>query len=190
MDAAIQHCGRGTSVWQWASNDEGCEPDVVPAAAGDIPTMEALAAAQWLRELKLRVVNVVDLMALVPPKHHPHRINETAFVRMCTADKPVTFALHGYQPAVHEIIHGRVKAERFHVRSVTEQGTTTTPIDVVMLNGMSRYHLASAARRRASRLSPQAQELIVELDALIQKADAYSQEHLQDVPQIRDWTWA
>jgi xylulose-5-phosphate/fructose-6-phosphate phosphoketolase len=193
MDAAIEHCGRGTSVWQWASNDEGFEPDVVLAAAGDIPTMETLAAAQWLRErvpeLKVRVVNVVDLMALFLPEHHPHGINETAFVQMFTADKPVIFAFHGYQHAVHEIIHGRVNAERFHVRGFTEQGTTTTPFDMVMLNGMSRYHLAREALRRASRLTPQAPGLIVELDSLIQKADAYSHDYLEDVPQIRDWTW-
>jgi xylulose-5-phosphate/fructose-6-phosphate phosphoketolase len=194
MDAAIEHCRRGASVWQWASNDEGLEPDVVLAAAGDIPTMETLAAAQWLRErvpeLKVRVVNVVDLMALFPPEHHPHGINETAFVQMFTADKPVIFAFHGYQRAVHEVIHGRVNAERFHVRGFIEQGTTTTPFDMVMLNEMSRYHLASEALRRASRLSPQAPGLIVELDSLIQKADAYSHDHLQDVPQIRDWTWS
>jgi xylulose-5-phosphate/fructose-6-phosphate phosphoketolase len=154
MDAAIEHCRRGASVWHWASNDEGFEPDVVLAAAGDIPTMETLAAAQWLRErvpeLKVRVVNVVDLMTLFLPEYHPHGMNETAFVQLFTADKPVVF----------------------------------------VLNGMSRYHLASEALRRASRISPQASGLITELDSLIQKAVAYSQEHLEDVPQIRDWTWA
>src|SRR5205085_7852714 len=120
MDAAIEHCRRGASVWRWASTDEGVEPDVVLAAAGDIPTMETLAAAQWLRErvpeLKVRVVNVVDLMTLFPPEYHPHGMNETAFVQLFTADKPVVFAFHGYQRAVHEIVHGRVNAERFHVR--------------------------------------------------------------------------
>jgi xylulose-5-phosphate/fructose-6-phosphate phosphoketolase len=194
MDAAIEHCRRGASVWRWASNDEGLEPDVVLAAAGDIPTMETLAAAQWLRErvpeLKVRVVNVVDLMTLFLPEFHPHGMNETAFVQLFTADKPVVFAFHGYQRAVHEIVHGRVNAERFHVRGFNEQGTTTTPFDMVVLNGMSRYHLASEALRRASRISPQASGLITELESLIQKAVAYSQEHLEDAPEIRDWTWA
>lgn len=193
MEAAIEHCARGASVWRWASNDEGYEPDVVLAAAGDIPTMEILAAAHWLRarvpDMKLRVVNVVDLMTLFPPEHHPHGMNETAFVELFTADKPVIFAFHGYQRAVHEIVHGRVNAERFHVRGFNEQGTTTTPFDMVVLNGMSRYHLAIEAIKRASRIRPQAPGLITELHSLIQKAVAYSHEHLEDAPEIRDWIW-
>ncbi len=193
IEEAIEHCTRGASVWQWASNDQGVEPDVVLAAAGDIPTQETLAAAQWLRErvpeLKVRVVNVVDLMTLFPPEHHPHGMNETAFVELFTADKPVIFAFHGYQRALHEIVHGRVNAERFHVRGFNEQGTTTTPFDMVVLNGMSRYHLAIAALQRATRIRPQAPGLITELESLIHKAVAYAHEHLEDMPEIRDWTW-
>ena len=194
MDAAIEHCRRGASAWQWASNDEGCEPDVVLASAGDIPTMETLAAAAWLRahapDLKVRVVNVVDLMTLFPPDQHPHGMSETRFVELFTADKPIVFAFHGYQRALHAIVHGRAHAERFHVRGFNEQGTTTTPFDMVVLNEMSRYHLAIEALKRAAVIRPQSSSLIPELHALIQQAVAYSQEHLEDKPEIRNWTWA
>ena len=193
IEEAVEHCARGASVWQWAGNEENVEPDVVLAAAGDIPTMEVLAAAQWLRErlpeLKVRVVNVVDLMALFPPDQHPHGINETAFVDLFTADKPVVFAFHGYQRAIHEIIHGRVNVERFHVRGFNEQGTTTTPFDMVVLNRMSRYHLCIEALRYATRLRRQSPALIAELQALITDAVAYSREHFEDRPEINNWTW-
>ena len=194
MDEAIDHCTRGASIWQWASNDEGLEPDVVMASAGDIPTQETLAAVQWLREqlpeMKMRMVNVVDLMSLFPPERHPHGMSETDFVDLFTANKPVVFAFHGYQRAMHEIIHGRVNAERFHVRGFNEQGTTTTPFDMVVLNGMSRYDLAIEAIKRATRLRPQAPHLITQLHSLIDQAVAYSREHLEDMPQIRDWAWS
>jgi xylulose-5-phosphate/fructose-6-phosphate phosphoketolase len=194
MEEAIEHCAAGASRWAWASNDDRVEPDVVLACAGDVPTMETLAATQWLRrrvpELKVRVVNVVDLMTLFPPEHHPHGMNETEFVDLFTADKPVVFAFHGYQRALHEIIHGRVNAERFHVRGFKEQGTTTTPFDMVVLNEMSRYHLAIQALRWSSRLRQQSQGLIVELQSSIAKAVQYSREYLEDMPEIRDWTWS
>jgi xylulose-5-phosphate/fructose-6-phosphate phosphoketolase len=142
MDEAIEHCAAGASTWHWASSDDGQEPDVVLACAGDVPTLEALAAADWLRErlpdLRVRFVNVVDLMTLFPQEFHPHGMSETRFVELFTADKPVVFAFHGYQRAIHEIVHGRVHAERFHVRGFNEQGTTTTPFDMTILNRMSR----------------------------------------------------
>jgi xylulose-5-phosphate/fructose-6-phosphate phosphoketolase len=116
-------------------------------------------------------------------------MSETRFVDLFTADKPVVFAFHGYQRAVHEIIHGRVRAGRFHVRGFTEQGTTTTPFDMAILNGMSRYHLAIEALRRATRLRPQADAIVAELENLIAKATAYAREHFEDPPDIRDWTW-
>jgi xylulose-5-phosphate/fructose-6-phosphate phosphoketolase len=141
-------------------------------------------------ELKVRVVNVVDLMTLFPPEHHPHGMDETAFVELFTADKPVIFAFHGYQRAMHEIVHGRVNAERFHVRGFNEQGTTTTPFDMVVLNQMSRYHLAIEALRRATRVRPQSPGLIAELESAIQKAVSYTYEHLEDMPEIRDWRWS
>jgi xylulose-5-phosphate/fructose-6-phosphate phosphoketolase len=194
MDEAVDHCARGASRWAWASTDERVEPDVVLACAGDVPTMETLAAAQWLRarvpELKVRVVNVVDLMTLFPPEAHPHGMNDTEFVELFTADKPVIFAFHGYQRAVHEIVHGRVNAARFHVRGFMEQGTTTTPFDMVVLNEMSRYHLAMEALRRSTRIRPQSPGLIMELQSSIAKAVQYSREHLEDMPEIRDWTWS
>jgi xylulose-5-phosphate/fructose-6-phosphate phosphoketolase len=194
MDDAIEHCERGASTWEWAGNARDVEPDVVLAAAGDVPTMETLAAAEWLREripeLKVRVVNVVDLMALFPREHHPHGMSETRFIDMFTADKPVIFAFHGYQRAIHEVIHGRANADRFHVRGFNEQGTTTTPFDMVVLNEMSRYHLCIEALRRASRVRMQAQGLLTELEHLISQAVAYSREHLEDAPEIDNWTWS
>jgi xylulose-5-phosphate/fructose-6-phosphate phosphoketolase len=193
MDAAIAHCAAGASVWRWASNDGGGEPDVVLGCAGDIPTLETVAAAWWLRrnapELKVRVVNVVDLMTLFPREFHPHGMDETRFVELFTADKPVVFAFHGYQRAIHEIVHGHVNAERFHVRGFNEQGTTTTPFDMVVLNGMSRYHLAAEALRRAARAQDRAPTLIAACESLIAQAVAYSREHLEDPPEIRDWAW-
>jgi len=193
MDAAIEHCARGASIWRWASNDDRKEPDVVLAAAGDIPTLEIVAAAWWLRkhapELKVRVVNVVDLMTLFPPEYHPHGMDEARFVELFTADRPVVFAFHGYQRAIHEIVHGRVNAERFHVRGFTEQGTTTTPFDMVVMNGMSRFHLCIEALRRSARMRDGAPALIDECNVMIAKATAYSRDHFEDMPEIRDWVW-
>ncbi len=192
MEAAIEHCARGASVWAWASNDGGEEPDVVLAAAGDIPTLETVAAAWWLRmlapELRVRVVNVVDPMALFPPFFHPHGMDDGRFVDLFTADKPVVFAFHGYQRAIHEIIHGRPGVERFHVRGFREQGRTTTPFEMVVLNEMSRFHLAAEAARRATRLTD-ASSVVQQCETKITEAQAYSTEHLTDMPEIRDWTW-
>jgi len=156
MDAAVAHCERGASVWTWASTNEGRDPDVVLASAGDIPTMETVAAAWWLRRripyLRVRVVNVVDLMGLFPRDVHPHGMDEARFVELFTTDAPVIFAFHGYQRAVHELVHGRPNEGRFHVRGFNEQGTTTTPFEMTLLNKMSRYHVAIEALRRASAL--------------------------------------
>jgi xylulose-5-phosphate/fructose-6-phosphate phosphoketolase len=194
IDTAIDHCARGASVWEWASNDEGYEPDVVLGCAGDIPTMESLAAVEWLREhvpdLKVRFVNVVDLMTLFPRDQHPHGMDETTFIDLFTADKPVVFAFHGYQRAMHEIVHGRPNAERFHVRGFNEQGTTTTPFVMVVLNHMSRYHLCIAALQRVPRVRPQAGRLVADLQLLIDQAVEYSRQHFEDVPEISDWTWS
>ena len=193
LAAAIEHCARGASIWPWASNDDGGEPDVVLGCAGDSPTLETVAAAQWLRqrvpELKVRVVNVVDLMTLFPRDVHPHGMDAARFVELFTADKPVIFAFHGYQRAIHEIVHGRPNAERFHVRGFNEQGTTTTPFGMVVLNGMSRYHLCSEVLRRSPRLGDRVPALIDECNAWIARATAYSQAHFEDLPEIRDWVW-
>ncbi len=193
MDAALEHCARGASVWQWASNDGDGEPDVVLACAGDAPTLEIIAAAAWLRQhipdLKVRVVNVVDLMALFPAEAHPHGMDESSFVNLFTRDKPVVFAFHGYQRAIHEVVHGRPNAERFHVRGFNEQGTTTTPFDMVVLNEMSRYHLCIEALRRVARVRELAPPLIAQCNAMLTKHHSYVREHFEDIPEVRDWVW-
>jgi xylulose-5-phosphate/fructose-6-phosphate phosphoketolase len=193
MAEAVDHCNRGMSIWHWASHENHVEPDVVLGCAGDAPTKETLAAACWLRqhipEMKVRVVNVVDLMTLYPPNIHPHGADETTFVEHFTADKPVIFAFHGYQRAIHEIIHGRTNAPRFHVRGYNEEGTTTTPFDMVVLNGMSRYHLAIEAMKRASRLQNLVPPLIAECNDILTKHSTYVRQHLEDMPEVRNWTW-
>ncbi len=193
MEEAIEHCARGASVWHWAGTSEGGETDVVLACAGDTLTQETLAAAQWLRErapdLHVRVVNIVDLMALFPRTVHPHGMDETEFVHLFTADKPVIFAFHGYRRAIHQVIHGRVNEGRFHVRGFIEQGTTTTPFEMVALNEVSRYHLCIEAICRVPRLRDRAPELIDECQSMIVKAAAYARQHLEDMPEIRDWSW-
>jgi len=193
MTDAIDHCTRGLSTWHWASNDEHIEPDVVLACAGDIPTLETVAAAWWLRhhlpELKVRVVNVVDLMKLYPPYLHPHGMEDADFIDSFTEDKPVVFAFHGYARAVHEIVHGRPNTPRFHVRGFMEEGTTTTPFDMVVLNHMSRYHLCIEAMRRATRVRGLTAPLIAECNDMLDKHREYVRANLQDMPEIRDWVW-
>ncbi|MBV9173492.1 MAG: phosphoketolase family protein, partial [Chloroflexi bacterium] len=160
MHQAIQHCTRGASMWRSASTHHGDDPDVVLGCAGDIPTLETVAAAWWLRQLapdlRVRVVNVVDLMRLFPVAYHPHGMTEPEFVELFTADKPVVFAFHGYRRLIHEIVHGHPNVDRIHVRGFNEQGTTTTPFQMVVLNEMSRFHLAIEAIRRVPRLSDRA----------------------------------
>ncbi|HEX5193395.1 MAG TPA: phosphoketolase family protein [Solirubrobacteraceae bacterium] len=192
FDAAMEHCARGASTWEWASNEADDDPDVVLAGAGDIPTMEVVAAAWWLRhkapELSVRVVNVVDLMTLFPLEIHPHGMSEKAFVELFTRSRPVVFAFHGYQRAIHEIIHGRPGAERFHVRGFNEEGTTTTPFDMVVRNQISRYHLAAEVLRRARPL-PTTRALLHECAEMLERHQRYMTAHLEDMPEVRDWTW-
>src|SRR5437867_1949415 len=194
MDAAMQHCARGASIWPWASNDEGGEPDVVMAAAGDIATMEVVAAARWLRrhapEMTVRVVNVVDLMTLFQPAFHPHGMDETSFVDLFGRDTHVVFAFHGYQRAIHQLIHGRPNPERFHVRGFIEEGTTTTPFDMVVRNGMSRYHLCIEALRRAPRMRERALPRSGECQVRRGQHEADSRAYLEDMPEVRDWVWS
>ncbi len=194
MDAAIEHCTRGASVWGWASTPGNAEPDVVLAAAGDVPTQEIVAAAWWLRRhapaLRVRVVNVVDLMTLFPADVHPHGMTADRFVQLFTADKPVVFAFHGYQRALHAIVHGQPRAERFHVRGFNEQGTTTTPFNMVVLNDMSRYHLAIMALRRANRPDLPTGDLVAHCREALEAATEYAHAHFEDPPEIRNWTWS
>ncbi|TYB58049.1 phosphoketolase family protein [Nonomuraea sp. PA05] len=193
METAIRHCENGVSIWHQASNDDGGEPDVVLGCAGDIPTMETVAAAWYLRrivpDLRVRVVNVVDLMRLFPVEYHPHGTTDKEFVELFTEDKPVVFAFHGYRRAIHEIVHGHPHVGRIHVRGFNEQGTTTTPFQMVVLNEMSRFHLAAEAIRRVPRLSGQAPDLVAQCEARIAEANAYAREHFEDQPEIRDWVW-
>ncbi|GAC1565265.1 MAG: phosphoketolase family protein [Ktedonobacteraceae bacterium] len=193
MPDAIDHCTRGLSTWQWASNDGQVEPDVVLACAGDIPTLETVAAAWWLHhhlpELKVRVVNVVDLMKLYPPYLHPHGMDDAAFIESFTEDKPVVFAFHGYARAIHEIVHGRPNVDRFHVRGFMEEGTTTTPFDMVVLNHMSRYHLCIEAMRRATRVRGLTPPLIAECKDVLARHAEYVRANLEDMPEVRDWVW-
>ncbi|HEY0757336.1 MAG TPA: phosphoketolase family protein [Ktedonobacteraceae bacterium] len=194
MQDAIEHCTRGLSTWEWASNTGQLEPDIVLACAGDVVTMETIAAAWWLRhnlpELKVRVVNVVDLMKLYLPRAHPHGMDNQTFIEHFTADKPVVFAFHGYPRAVHELIHGRPNAERFHVRGFNEEGTTTTPFDMVVLNGVSRYHLCQSAMHYAPRVQALTPPLIQICNDLLARHHTYVREHLEDMPEVRDWIWS
>jgi xylulose-5-phosphate/fructose-6-phosphate phosphoketolase len=193
IDAATAHCEQGASTWAWASVDEGRDPDVVLACAGDVSTLETVAAAWWLRhhapDLRVRVVNVVDLMTLFPPDVHPHGMTTDRFVEMFTTDRSVVFAFHGYQRAIHEIVHGRPRADRFHVRCFCEQGTTTTPFSMVAMNGMSRYHLARLALERTTRMGDRAQALIDRCNRELRRADEHARTHFEDLPEITNWTW-
>jgi xylulose-5-phosphate/fructose-6-phosphate phosphoketolase len=193
MDQAIEHCRRGASILHRASNADDGEPEVVLSAAGDVAMLETVAAAWWLRQLapdlRVRVVNVVDLMRLFPAAYHPHGMTRDEFVELFTADKPVIFAFHGYRRAIHEIVHGHPDVDRIHVHGFNEQGTTTTPFQMVVLNSMSRFHLAADAIRNVPRLADRAPELIDACEARIAESVTYAHEHLEDPAEIRDWVW-
>jgi xylulose-5-phosphate/fructose-6-phosphate phosphoketolase len=200
MEEANAHCAAGASVWEWAGTEAGHggpeiggPPDVVLAAAGDVPTLETLAAAALLREyvpyLRIRVVNVVDLMALLPANDHPHGFSDERFTELFTADTDVVFAFHGYPRAVHELLHGRQEPGRFHVRGFSEQGTTTTPFDMVVLNRMSRYHLVLEALRRSRRAPEGGERLAAHCLEMLERHRAYVREHFEDLPEVRAWRW-
>jgi xylulose-5-phosphate/fructose-6-phosphate phosphoketolase len=190
---ANAHCARGASIWAWAGSEGDDEPDVILACAGDVPTLETIAAAAWLKghapALRFRVVNVVDLMRLFSPREHPHGMVEDEFVALFTRDTDVVFSFHGYAGAVHQLLHARPNAARFHVRGYKEEGTTTTPFDMVVLNETSRYHLAIDAIRRSRRPLPDAQVLIDACLEMLARQAAHLAEYLDDLPEIRDWTW-
>jgi xylulose-5-phosphate/fructose-6-phosphate phosphoketolase len=193
MKEAKEHCAKGASTWAWASNAGSEEPDVILACAGDVPTLETLGAAKWLREkapeLRVRFVNVVDLMTLFSPREHPHGMSEEAFTALFTRDTHVVFSFHGYPGGIHQLLHGRPNAARFHVRGYKEEGTTTTPFDMVVLNETSRFHIVMDAIRRSRRPVANAAALDAECQAMLAKHRAYITEHFEDLPEIRDWTW-
>ncbi len=198
-EEAAVHCADGAGIWDWAGTEttedrqHGRPLDVVLACAGDIPTMELLAAADLLAthvpDLVFRFVNVVDLMRLNPASNHPHGLTPGEFDELFTRDTDVVFAFHGYPTAIHGLVHGQSHADRFHVRGYREQGTTTTPFDMVVLNQMSRFHLATEVLRRARRSPAGATDLAELCHDQLERHHAYVREHLEDLPEIRDWTW-
>jgi xylulose-5-phosphate/fructose-6-phosphate phosphoketolase len=193
MDQAVLHCARGIGIWEWASNDDGGLPDVVMACAGDIPTMEALAAVDLIRqhlpELHVRVVNVVDLMRLQPTSEHPHGLSDQEFDALFTTDRPVIFAFHGYPSLIHRLTYRRTNHDNFHVRGFREEGTTTTPFDMVMLNDLDRFRFVMDVIDRLPGLASRRAGLRQEIAD--QRADArrYTREHGEDRPDIQHWTW-
>jgi xylulose-5-phosphate/fructose-6-phosphate phosphoketolase len=192
MDDAVLHCTRGIGIWDWASNDAG-DPDVVMACAGDVPTLETLAAVALLREhlpdLRIRVVNVVDLMRLVDETEHPHGLSALEFDTLFTTDKPIIFAYHGYPWLIHRLAYRRTNHVNMHVRGYKEQGTVTTPFDMVMSNDLDRYHLAMDVIDRVPGLASRAASLRQHFADEKLRARAYTREHGEDDPAIRDWVW-
>jgi xylulose-5-phosphate/fructose-6-phosphate phosphoketolase len=193
MDQAIAHCRRGIGVWEWASTDEGTEPDVVLGCAGDVPTLETLAAADLLRThlpgLKVRVVNVVDLMRLQPASEHPHGLPDNEFDTLFTRDKPIVFAFHGYPWLIHRLTYRRANHGNMHVRGYKEEGTTTTPFDMVMLNDLDRYHLVIDVIDRVPGLGVAGAGLRQQMVDARLWARYYTREHGEDPPELTNWTW-
>jgi len=193
MEQAIAHCSTGIGIWEWASTDLGAEPDVIMACAGDVPTLETLAAVSLLREhapdVRVRVVNVIDLMTLQSPDEHPHGLSDSEFDLLFTKDKPVIFAFHGYRHLIHRLTYKRTNHSNFHVHGFREEGTTTTPFDMVVLNQLDRFHLVEAVARHVPKLAPQAAYVVQSVrDKLIEHKN-YIARHGEDMPEIRDWSW-
>ncbi len=193
FDEALAHCSQGASIWHFATNDGGEDPDIVLACAGDVPTIEACAASWLLQKcvpgVKVRVVNVVDLNVLMSPDDHPHGLDNISFNSMFTRDVDVVFAFHGYRWLIHSMVHGRANEGRFHVRGFNDVGTTTTPFDMVVLNKMSRFHLAIDALKYVTRLRSEASDAIDMFNRKLYEHNVYIREHFQDMPEIVNWRW-
>ncbi|HSC73064.1 MAG TPA: phosphoketolase family protein [Gaiellaceae bacterium] len=193
MEDAVLHCTRGIGIWEWASSDAGGQPDVVLGCCGDAPTLETLAAAAILRErlphLRVRVVNVVDLMRLQPDTEHPHGLSDKEFDSLFTTDRPVVFAYHGYPWLIHRLTYRRTNHANLHVRGYKEEGTTTTPFDMVMLNDLDRFHLVIDVIDRLPQLAGEADHLRQQMVDSRLRARAYGRSQGEDPPEIRDWTW-
>lgn len=193
MDAAINHAGAGIGMWEWACSDQEGEPDVVLVAAGDVPTLEMLAAIDLLRqltpELKIRFINVVDLMTLQPQEEHPHGLSSKEFDSLFTIDKPIIFAYHGYPWLIHRLTYRRTNHGNLHVRGYKEEGTTTTPFDMVVLNTLDRFHLVMDVANRVPKLQPQAAHIKQRMRDKLNAHTQYIHLHGEDMPEIRDWTW-
>jgi xylulose-5-phosphate/fructose-6-phosphate phosphoketolase len=194
MDSAIKHCTAGLGIWEWASNDKDGDPDVVMACAGDVPTLETLAAVEILRkhfpELKVRVVNVVDLMVLQPPSEHPHGLSDKDFDVLFTRGKPIIFAYHGYPWLIHRLTYRRTNHNNLHVRGYKEEGTTTTPFDMVVLNDLDRFHLVGDVIDRVPSLGSRAAYTKQFLRDKLLEHKAYIQRYGEDMPEIRNWRWS
>jgi xylulose-5-phosphate/fructose-6-phosphate phosphoketolase len=193
MDAAIEHCAAGIGAWAWASNDQGGEPDVVMACCGDVPTLETLAAVSIMREhlpdLKVRVVNIVDLMKLQPPSEHPHGLSDAGFDALFTRDKPVIFAFHAYPWLIHRLTYRRTNHDNFHVRGYKEEGTITTPFDMTVLNDLDRFHLVMDAIDRLPQTGDKGAALKQTLKGKLLQHKEYIRTHGQDMPEVRNWRW-
>ena len=193
MDAAVKHCTDGLGIWQWASNDDGGEPDVVMACAGDVPTLEILAAVDILRQhipkLKIRVVNVVDLMTLQPSTEHPHGLSDEKFDSIFTKDKQVIFAYHGYPWLIHRLTYRRHYHHNLHVRGYKEEGTTTTPFDMVVLNDLDRFHLVADVVDRVPGLQQTAGHVKQLVFDKLAEHKKYIRQYGEDMPEIRNWKW-
>jgi xylulose-5-phosphate/fructose-6-phosphate phosphoketolase len=194
MDQAVKHCTAGIGIWEWASNDEGGEPDVVMACAGDVPALETLAAVDLLRrhlpELKVRVINVVDLTKLQPPSEHPHGLPDKDFDSLFTASKPVIFAYHGYPWLIHRLTYRRTNHGGLHVRGYKEEGTTTTPFDMVVRNDLDRFHLVDDVIDRVPGLQSRAAHLKQHLRDKLFDHKQYIARYGQDLPEVRGWRWS
>jgi xylulose-5-phosphate/fructose-6-phosphate phosphoketolase len=193
MDDAIKHCSAGIGVWQWASNDRGYEPDVVMACCGDVPTLETLAAVSLLRkhlpELRIRVINVVDLMTLQPESEHPHGLADEHFDELFTIDRPIIFAYHGYPWLIHRLTYRRANHKNLHVRGYKEEGTTTTPFDIAVLNNIDRFQLALDVLRRVRRVKSASDPATQFFHDKLREHREYVERHGEDMPEVRDWKW-
>jgi xylulose-5-phosphate/fructose-6-phosphate phosphoketolase len=193
VDEAVRHCDAGASEWTWAGTAGDAEPDAVLACCGDVPTLEALAAVQlakhYLPQLKIRVVNVVDLMVLQPPGEHPHALSDAEYTRLFTADKPILFVFHGYPWLIHRLTYRRPNHANLHVRGYVEEGTTTTPFDMCVLNRIDRFGLIKDLIRRVPGLTATAGAVVEAMEAKIAEHAAYIREHGEDLPAIRHWAW-
>ena len=194
MDEAIIHCTKGIGIWEWASNDRGFEPDVVMACAGDVPTLETLAAVALLRqhfpELKVRVINVVDLMKLQPASEHPHGLSDKDFDTLFTTNKPIIFAYHGYPWLIHRLTYRRTNHHNLHVRGYKEEGTTSTPFDMVVRNDLDRFDLVADVIDRVPKLGASAAYTKETIRNKLLEHEQYITKHGEDLPEVRDWQWS